>query len=85
MNIWLIAYSVLIVALTVTVVSQTTLQARYPWVLNGLTALLIACSFAQWLTEGAGTWTLALGTLAVALSIVAAVKAYRGTRTPTIP
>ncbi len=84
MNVWLIVYGVLIVALIATILFKSALQPRYAVVLNGLTALLIAACLAQWLTEGATAWTLAVGAIAVVLSVFAVLKAYREERAPRL-
>jgi hypothetical protein len=85
MNVWLIVHGALFVALLATVLGRASLHARYPVVLTALTALLVATCLAQWLTEGAGAWTLALGAIAVVVSVFAVFKAQRGARAPTIP
>ena len=83
MNVWLIVYGALIVALVATVLRRTSLRGRYPVVLTALTALLVATCLAQWVNEGAGAWSLALGAIAIVLSVFAVFKAHRDVRPPT--
>jgi hypothetical protein len=80
MDTWTIIEVVIVAALLGTWILRGRLGDRFTPASLALSALLVVTCLVRWITEGASTWTMALGALAVILLAVTAFAARRPER-----